>query len=58
MDRSLEELSRERQQHFIQGMSISRTWLAVLTLRQVSPKSSYGMAWFIGMVLRGVKTTS
>jgi len=58
MDLSLEELSRERQQDFITGRSISHTWFAVLTLRQVSLKSSCGMAWFIGMVLRGVNTTS
>jgi hypothetical protein len=57
-DKSLEELSRERQQNFIHGRSISRAWFAVLTLRQVSPKSSCGMASFIDMVLRGVKTTS
>jgi hypothetical protein len=57
-DKSLEVLSREKQQYFINGRSISRTWFAVLTLRQVSPKSSCGMAWFIGMALHGVKTTS
>ena len=59
MDRSLEQLSREKQRGLINGRSISCTWFAVLrlNLRQVSPKSSCGMAWFIGMLL-GVKTTS
>lgn len=55
-NQSLEQLSRERQQNFIHGRSISRSWFALLTLRQVSPKSSCGMAWFIDMVLR-IKTT-
>jgi hypothetical protein len=46
-DRSLEELSREKWRDVIYGRSISHTRFAVLTLRQVSPDSSCGMAWLI-----------
>ncbi len=57
-DISLEQLGRKEQQNFDHGRPKSRTWFAVLTLRQVPLKLSCGTTWSIGMVIPGVKTTS